>query len=160
MINKLSGNYYLPDDIAKMIDLRDSLTAVYATLNNISSLNADGFPTRNADKYIQFVNVFSTIDARLLQIELITSFNYTEDKIEYISEQDYKMSDIVIGSDLNKIRTELKQKLYAVNMSMAEAKPSLDKLAEVNQVFSSDTTVKAKFLLIITNLMTPNSKIL
>lgn len=145
VINKLSGNYYLPDDIAKMIDLRDSLTAVYATLNNISSLNADGFPTRNADKYIQFVNVFSTIDARLLQIELITSFNYTEDKIEYISEQDYKMSDIVIGSDLNKIRTELKQKLYAVNMSMAEAKPSLDKLAEVNQVFSSDTTVKAKF---------------
>lgn len=145
VINRLAGDFYLPDDIAKMIDLRDSLTAVYATLNSISSLNADGFPTRNADKYIQFVNAFSTIDARLLQVELFTSLMMTEDKKEQISEQEYKMSDIVIWSDVNNIRNQLKEKIYGVSMSMENAKPFLDKLAEVNQVFTSINTVKAKF---------------
>ena len=75
-VAKVLGNTATPEDISKMIDLRDQLAAVRSTLASITSLDQDGNAKTNRHVLIQFMNTFSSSNSRLNQVEVETTREY------------------------------------------------------------------------------------
>jgi hypothetical protein len=137
-VSKVLGSTATPEDISKMIDLRDQLAAVRQTLASVTSLDADGNAGTNRHVLIQFMNTFSSSNSRLNQVEVETKREYDKEtgKVD-ISNQEYRMSDIVIGSDLNKIRESIKNNLRTTTVTEAEAAPFLKFLKESSVIFTN-----------------------
>jgi len=146
-VSKALGSTKTPEDISKMIDLRDQLKAVRTTLSSITSLDADGNATTNRHVLIQFMNTFSSSNARLVQVELETKREYTKEvNKETITNQEYRVSDIVIGTDLNKIRQSLKNALLSLSVTKEEAEPYLKFLRESITIFTNLPVLKDKLI--------------
>lgn len=147
----LGIQYAIPPDLARTIDLRDSLQAVYNTLVANTGIE-EGFPTKNIHVFIQFVNTFSTIDARLQQVQLTTKEEKQEDKTKKVVTQEYKLTDIVVGNSLNGIRQNLRDSIYRIDTStpeqVAKVTADLESLRNIAAQFSPQNinVLKDRFL--------------
>ena len=144
--NLLNKNI-IPEDISKEIQLRDSLRAVMNTLDGIVHLDEGFLPKTNVHVFNQFTKVFNLVDMSSIQVNLETTFKRDNELKRYVpSDQVYRVSDIVIGSDINKVRQSLYERLRLVNVPetvLSSAIESLDAINELNDsniVFSKYTT--------------------
>jgi len=139
----------IPVDIAKVIDLRDQLQAVYNTLDKLVEFNEELFPTKNTPLANMFVNVFYKVDAHLMQVKNETIWVRTESegkKKDVIDEQRYFFNDIVIWGDIEKIKQDLEGRLYSLYISEAEAAPYLTRLNNLNNIFTNLELLKDKVM--------------
>jgi hypothetical protein len=143
---EIGADYVIPKSYSDLLTLRDSLQAVYDTLTKAVGLE-EGYPSKNLHVFIQFVNTFSTIDAKLMQVQLATTLETPEDKTKpEVVEQTYKLSDIVIGTDLNNIRQDIKGSIYRFNLSPEKAKEQLDVLSELGSIFDDVAKMQDLFI--------------
>lgn len=143
--NKIGGRFELPQDIAKQLDLRDSLKAVFDTLHKFVELEdvtdekgniVEITPTKNTHLYIQFANVFNTIDINLALVSLQTEKEWSEDaKKTEVVKQLYRLNDIVIGKDVNAVRSDLLDKIRTANITQEQFEQAKKELAEVDKLF-------------------------
>jgi len=165
--SKIDSKFAIPEDISKVIDLRDSLQAVFDTLDSMcglkeildnKSFTITIVPTKNVHVFIQFANVFNTIDARLLQIDLQTTEEMPDildmfgnivgkgpKRIKEEGGQTYLVSDIVVGADLNKLREDIKSRLRTLNTTQEDAKDSLAVLVGIADIFKSEAALRERF---------------
>lgn len=161
--NKIGGAFDLPADIAKQLDLRDSLQAVFNTLHKFTKLEdvtdengkiVEIQPKKNQHIYIQFANVFNTIDINLALVSLETKKEWVqENKKTEIAKQIYRINDIVIGKDVNTIRTELLDKIIMANISDEQFNSAKKELGEVEKMFSNTNILKDELFFTETGLL-------
>ena len=143
---------YIPQDISKIIDLRDSLKAVYDKLNSLMSLDPITHkPTQASGEnfYNQFNNVFYKVNSHLKQVELTTKSEFVEDEDFSglaITDQYYRTSDIVVWNDLNKIRTDFISNVNTLTIPLEEAASYIAILRQIKNVFGKPDVVIERFL--------------
>jgi len=145
---KLAVGERMPDDMAKTIMLRNSLKAVFDTLHSMTDLtdvtNKEGqiveiVPNKNPHVYIEFTNVMSTVDIKLSMLMLDTDFEFSTETEKYeISNQLYRINDIVIGKDINALRDDLVRRVRTINISDDTFKEVDKVLKELNTLFKDE----------------------
>lgn len=137
----------IPESDAKTIALRDSLQAVYNTLNDICKFNENQIPTRNEHVFNQFTKVFNLIDASLIQINLYSELERNKETGKYAPKtQTFRTSDIVVGTDLNSVRLGLLERVRLLSVSEETAKNATIKLSQIENVFSDKNAIRNKFI--------------
>jgi hypothetical protein len=136
----------VPDDIAQMIELRDSLYGVFNTLSETVGITPEGYSTKNSHILNMFQDVFNTVDAHLLQVQLRTIIGYDQEtKKLKTEEQRYAADDIVIASDMHKIRTDMNERLATLTLEKADIESSIQVLKRVNTVFGDKRNLMQEF---------------
>ena len=137
----------MPDDIAQMVDLRDQLNAVYNTLQTTVGVNSEGYATKNQHILSMFQDVFYTVDARLLQVQLKTTLEKDEKtgRLEKVKEQTYRTDDIVIGTDMHKIRTDMNARIATIFVDKESIASSIETLKRVNTIFGDKRNLQQEF---------------
>lgn len=133
--NKLPNPNQIPVSYSKSIMLRDSLKAVYNTIDSIVGLNEDYEATRNEHVLKQFSTVFSKANVRLIQAEITTQQEFDQEtkRYEAVATPESAISDLVILYDINKIRSSLRDSVLSIDMTVDQAKPYLQKLKELSK---------------------------
>jgi len=137
----------IPESDAKTINLRDSLKAVYDTLDDICKFNDNQIPTRNEHVFNQFAKVFNLIDASLIQINLYSSLERnSETGIYSPKKQTFRTTDIVVGTDLNSVRLNFLERIRLLSVSEETAKNATAKLSEIGTIFKDKNVIRDKFI--------------
>jgi len=135
--SKLPNPNVIPISYDKAIKLRDSLKAVYDTIDNIVGLNEDFEATRNEHVLKQFSTVFSKTNIKLIQAEVTTEIEFDQNKKPVpVPTPESAVSDIVTLYDINKIRSSLRDSILSIDMTKDQAKPHLQKLRELAKLLN------------------------
>jgi len=149
--------FFRLEDATKTMMLRDSIKAVYDTLNEqvglyevIDSATKEVvgiLPEKNHKVYLEFANVFNTVDVSLSQVTVETTEEWDDEAKEIvITEQQYRMSDIVIERDKNSIRQTLKNKITTINISQEEFDEVDKVLKAIGVLYGNKQSLMDKFL--------------
>jgi len=145
------------EDVSKIIMLRDSIKAVYDTLDKQVGLYevTDPVtkevvaikPSKNEKVYLEFANVFNTVDVNLSQVTVETTKEFDEEERAVVTtEQKYLLNDIVIERDKNFIRQELKNRITTINITQQEFDEIDQVLKGIDVVFKDKGSLSDAFL--------------
>jgi rubrerythrin len=145
LVSRMDYGFYMPDDIAQTLELRDSLMGVYNTLASTTGITEAGAAVRNKHVMVMFQDVFNTVDAHLLQVKTETRLGAEKGEKLQAKEQTYRVDDIVVGADINRIRTEITERINTMALDKEEIIESINMLKSIATIFKSSASLKDAF---------------